>query len=368
MNAKMIDALKGIRDNLSILIEEMETPVTAEATEVKEVKRDTPATPINEVAPATPTKSTRKEREANEKLPNPNDELTQEQLDGLSYNNLKRLASEMGISAKGSREELTQKILAYEGDVPNPDAQDEDESAETKEPVEEKTPAKSPRKVSKKSEPVVEEDDDEDEEEVDPIVEKVNEAVEDMTDEEIMDILADVGVKAKGKRQSLISAVIKAVRDGKIDLDDEESEDEEEEEVEEESETPVPDEDAEYDVNDPENPDMTDERKAAIEAYEAETRADFEDGNITRKELVEWLNEFNNTKDTMKKKSDEEILNEYIYCSCLLINDEGEMPEDEGAYTVNGIPYCCGHKLAFNEDNDTYICEVCGAEYEAGEE
>ena len=364
MNAKMIDAMKGIRDNLSILIEEMEgndslktAPVTAEATESK---KETPVTPASKVAPTTPAKS-RKEREASEKLPNPNDELTQEQLDGLSYNNLKRLAKEMGIPATGARDELTQKILSYDGEVPNPGAESEEE---TEEPVaEEKTSRKSPRKIQKsKPEPVEEED--EEEEEVDPIVEKVNEAVEDMTDEEIMDILADVGVKAKGKRQALISAVIKAVRDGKIDLDDEESEeDEDEAETEAESEEEV-----EYDVNDPENPDMTEERRTAIKAYEADIRADFENGDITRKQLIEWLNEFHDTKDTMKKKSDEEILSEYIHCSCLLINDEGEMPEEEGAYTVNGIPYCCGHELAYNEDNDTYICEVCGAEFEAGEE
>lgn len=360
MNAKMIDAMKGIRDNLSIIIEEMENDsktvnVTAEATEVKEVKTETPDTPA---------KTTRKEREANEKLPNPNDELTQEQLDGLSYNNLKRLAKEMGIPAVGSRDELTQKILSYDGEVPNPDAESETEE-ETEEPVvEEKTSRKSPRKIQKSEpEPVEEDDDDDDEEEVDPIVVQVNEAVEDMTDEEIMDILADVGVKAKGKRQALISAVIKAVHEGKIDLDsDEDEEDEAEVETEAESE------DTEYDVNDPENPDMTEERKAAIEAYEADIRADFENGDITRKQLIEWLNEFHDTKDTMKKKSDEEILSEYIYCSCLLINDEGEMPEEEGAYTVNGIPYCCGHELSYNEDNDTYICEVCGAEFEAGEE
>lgn len=355
MNAKMIEAMKGIRDNLSILIEEMENDsktvnVTAEATETQteEVKTETP-------------KTSRKEREANEKLPNPNDELTQEQLDGLSYNNLKRLAKEMGIPAVGSREELTQKILSYDGEVPAPEAEVEPETAE--EPVEEKTTRKSPRKIQKSEPEPVEEDEDDDEEEVDPIVEKVNEAVEDMTDEEIMDILADVGVKAKGKRQALISAVIKAVRDGKIDLDDEESEDDEDE-----AETEAESEEVEYDVNDPENPDMTKERKAAIEAYEADIRADFENGDITRKQLIEWLNEFHDTKDAMKKKSDEDILNEYIYCSCLLINDEGEMPEEEGAYTVNGIPYCCGHELAYNEDNDTYICEVCGAEFEAGEE
>ena len=353
MNAKMIDAMKGIRDNLTVLIEELENSkvavnATAEPEATEEVKTET-----------TSKNTSRKEREANEKLPNPNDELTQEQLDGLSYNNLKRLAKEMGIPAVGSRDELTQKILAYDGEVPNPDAQDE----ETEEPVEEKTPAKT-TKVAKKSEPVVEEDDDEDEEEVDPIVAQVNEAVEDMTDEEIMDILADVGVKAKGKRQSLISAVIKAVRDGKIDLDD----DDESEDDEDEADTEAESEETEYDVNDPENPDMTKERKTAIEAYEADIRADFKNGDITRKQLIEWLNEFHDTKDTMKKKSDEEILAEYIYCSCLLINDEGEMPEEEGAYTVNGIPYCCGHELAYNEDNETYICEVCGAEYEAGEE
>ena len=353
MNAKMIDAMKGIRDNLSILIEEMEgnspktAKVTAEATETKteEVKTETP-------------KTSRKEREASEKLPNPNDELTQEQLDGLSYNNLKRLAKEMGIPAVGSRDELTQKILSFDGEVPAPEAEVESETAE--EPVEEKTTRKSPRKIQKSEpEPVEEDEDDEDDEEEDPIVAQVNEAVEDMTDEEIMDILADVGVKAKGKRQALISAVIKAVRDGKIDLDsDEDEEDEDEAESEE----------TEYDVNDPENPDMTEERKAAIKAYEADIRADFKNGDITRKQLIEWLNEFHDTKDTMKKKSDEEILSEYIHCSCLLINDEGEMPEEEGAYTVNGIPYCCGHELAYNEDNDTYICEVCGAEFEAGEE
>lgn len=346
MNAKMIEAMKGIRDNLSVLIEEMEgsdspktAKVTAEATETKteEVKTETP-------------KTSRKEREANEKLPNPNDELTQEQLDGLSYNNLKRLAKEMGIPAVGSRDELTQKILNFDGEVPESDN------------TEEEAPA--PAKSSKKSNPV-EEDNEDDEEEVDPIVEKVNEAVEDMTDEDIMDILADVGVKAKGKRQALISAVIKAVRDGKIDLDDEESEDDEDEaDTEAESES----EEVEYDVNDPENPDMTEERKAAIEAYESEIRADFENGDLTRKQLIEWLNDFYDTKDSMKKKSDEEILTDYIHCSCLFVNDEGEMPEEEGAYTVNGVPYCCGHELAYNEDNDTYICEVCGAEYEAGEE
>ena len=367
MNAKMIVALKGIRDNLTILIDEVENasvaPVTSEPKEeTPVVKSETPATEIRANVPdTTPAPKSRKEREASEELPDTSEGLTLEQLEGLSYNNLKRLAKEMGIPATGARDELTQKILSYEGEVPNPEAEDD-------EPEEEVAPAKSPsraKSVSKKVE-VAEDasDDGDDDEEVDPIVQKVNEAVEDMTNEEIADVLADVGVKAKGKRQALISAVIKAVREGKIDLDDEDEDEEEETEVESDSES----EDEEYGLNDPENPDMTKERKTAITAYEAEIREDFEKGNLTRKELIEWLNEFHGTKETMKKSSDDDILDEYIYFSCLLINDEGEMPEEEGAYTVNGIPYCCGHELSYNEDSDTYTCEVCGGEYEAGEE
>lgn len=349
MNAKMIEAMKGIRNNLSILINEMEN-TTLEPTEA-------PVEVAKETAPAT---MTRKEREASETLPNINEGLTQEQLDGLSYNNLKRLAKEMGIPATGARDELTQKILSYEGEVPAPDAEVEEE------PAEEKTPStrKSHQKLGRKSEPEPEPDEVEDEEEdVDPIVEKVNEAVEDMTDEDIMDILADVGVKAKGKRQALISAVVKAVRDGKIDLDDEESD--EDIEVE---DTDSDDSKREFDVNDINNPDMTDERCNALMAHEADCIDGFEQGDLTRSDIIDWLNEFHDTKDSMKKKSDEELLREYIYYSSLLINDEGEMPEEEGAYTVNGVPYCCGRELAYNEDNATYICEMCGAEYEAGEE
>ena len=42
--------------------------------------------------------------------------------------------------------------------------------------------------------------------------------------------------------------------------------------------------------------------------------------------------------------------------------DEGKDVEEPGAYTVNGVPYCCGKPL--KEVDNTFICEVCGAEYE----
>lgn len=353
MNAKIIVAIKGIRDNLNTIIDELENQSVAVAEEEVAPKSEVPVTKEETLAPETTSPKSRKEKEASEKLPDVSNGLTEEQLNSLSYNNLKRLAKEMGIPATGARDELTKKILSYEGEVPNPEAPAEEETP---------APAKATRKIEKKSEPVEEEEDDDEEE--DPIVAKVMEAVEDMTNEEIADILADVGVKAKGKRQSLISAVIQAVKDGKIDLDDEEESDEESEEETAPAQTEESDEE-EFDINDPENPDMTAERKTALEAYKSEVENDFEDGAITREQIVEWLNEYHGTEDTMKKKSDEDLVEEYIYYSSLLINDEGEMPEEEGAYTVNGIPYCCGHELAYNEDNETYICETCGAEYEA---
>ena len=364
MNAKVIEAIKGIRDNLNIILEEMDNVSVDTVAEEVAPKNEAP---VAESKPEeTKTTMSRKEREASEELPDTSEIPTREQLDGLSYNNLKRLAKEMGIPATGAREELTQKILNYEGEVPNTEAEEPE--------VQEEAPAKkSTGKIVQIPVAVEEDEEEEEDDEEDILVAKVNEAVEDMTNEEIADVLADVGVRAKGKRQSLISAVIQAVKDGKIDLDGDDEEDEDEE-VEEESTTSTEtaesegEEAEEFDVNDSNNPDMTEARSASIEAYSAEVRNDFDNDEITREQIVEWLNEYHNTKDSMKKKSDDDIVEEYIYCSCLFIDDEGEFIEDEGAYTVNGIPYCCGHELAYNEDNSTYICEICGAEYEAGEE
>ncbi len=363
MNAKVIDALKGIRDEIDSIIGELEGVDTPETTTAPaEGKKKSNVVPMGKKsASTTNAAASRKEREAAEKLPDVTGNLSREQLDSLSYNNLKKLAKEMGLTAVGDRDSLTEKILNTSVSAP---AEEEEKKAPANgKKSEAPTPKTSPRKLVKKNEEP-EPEEEEAEEEVDPIVEKVNEAVADMSDEDIMDFLADVGVKAKGKRQALIAAVIKAVKDGKIELDDDDSE---EEEADTSADVEENDSEEEVDPNDLDNEDMTDERRAAIEAFDEETRNDFAEGNITRQELVDWLNEYHNTKDKMEDKSDEELLDEYIYYSCLLINDEGEMSEEEGAYTVNGVPYCCGHALQYNEDNNTFSCEHCGEEYEAGE-
>ena len=314
MNAKIIDALKGVRDNLDVIIEEVQktSPVTTVVEKVEKSEEKTNVIPID-----------RKAKEELEVIPDADSELTEEVLGELSYNNLKKLAKEMGIPARGSRDEITRKILAGVTDA-------EEEEVE---------------------------------EEEDPIVEQVNEAVADMSDEDILDILAEVGVKARGKRQALISAVIKAVNDGKISLDDDDDDEEamESDEVEADDDSS----EGEYNVNDPENPEMTEERREALEAFDEEVRNDFEEGTIVRKDMVEWLNAYHQTKDAMRKKSDEDILDEYIYYASLSINDEGEMPEEDGAYSVNGVPYCCGHELQYDEESEVFTCGLCETSYSA---
>lgn len=343
MNQKVVlKALIDIRNGINTIIDEIsESDATTTATTSPAVE---PATAPVAEAPAATSGKTRKERESAEVLPTV---ITAESLDSLSYNTLKKLAKERGISAVGSRDELTARLLEAPGEIsdapnlrvvhsdPVPEVQDE---VEADDEVEEK-------------------------EEIDPILKQVNEAVADMSNEDIMEVLTDIGVKAKGKRQSLIAAVVQAVKDGLLDLSD----DEYEEGGEETSDDDTQEEADTFDPNDVSNPDMTEERRSAIEAFTESTRSEFKSGGLTRKEIVEWLNEFYGTKDTMKKSSDDDILDSYIYASCLLINDEGEFPEEEGAYTVNGIPYCCGRALKCVETDGvtTYICETCGNEYEA---
>ena len=223
-------------------------------------------------------------------------------------------------------------------------------------PVEEK-PKRRGRKP--KSEEPAEEPVGEVEEIVDIVVAQVNKATKDMTNEEIAEVLVDIGVSAAGKREALIAKVVKAVKDGKLELDSAD-EDSEEEVVEEEM-------DSEFELNNLDNPDMTEERKKAVKIFIEESREDFENGELNREVLIGWLNEVNGTEETYDDVPDEEILNLYVNLSCLVIDDEGNTVDPEQPYTVNGIPYCCGSPLVHDEEEASYICNVCGEEYEAEE-
>lgn len=330
MNAKIIEGLKAVRGGIDLILEgyadekSVETVPTPTQNEVesKSVQRRKDVQAEETVAEA-PTANGVKEVPA----------VTREQLDGMTYNNIKKLAKDMGISAVGNREEITNRIL---GCTPDETATVEDEAPEEV-PVDEKNN--------------------------DPIYAKVVDAVADMTNEEIADVLVDIGLSAKGKREALIEKVVQAVRDGLLDFDDEDEE--EETEV---DEAPVEDSDEEEEdnTNDIDNPAMTEARKKAILAQDDEIRKQFSNGEVTRDDLVEFLQSFYDTEDDMSDMSDEDLLDTYIDAVCRLVDDEGDLIE-EGAYSLNGEPACCGRVLNYSEDTKMFICEHCGEEYEAEE-
>lgn len=304
--------------------------------------------------------------------------LSREQLDGMKYNDMKKLAKDLGISAKGSREDLVERLLNTEVSTSVED--DEEDEEPVKKPTDKK------KKPSKKSEPVEDEDEDddiddeddsdEDNNDLDEITSKVEELVADMEVEDIAEILTEAGIKAKGKKQALIDKLIQAVADGIIELDesddDEDEDDYEEDESEEDEDSVDEDEDEEddddeeeEDVNDLENGNMPKERKKALIALDKKLRKQFTDKKLKtstmKKALVDYYGE--DAEDEIDDMDKEDLLDAYIYVKQLYVDDDGEMVDVEEPYTVNGVDYCCGTPLEYDKKSGSYICPVCNSKY-----
>lgn len=299
----------------------------------------------------------------------------EDDLDSMSYNDLKKLCKSKGLSAAGNREELIARLNG------------EDDSDEDDEPVKKPTA----KKGGKKPAPVEDDDeddsadDDTDDEEGDDddddgedVQSAVEAATEDMSLEELAEFCEENGLSSKGKRQALIARIVKAVEAGDIELsDDDEDEDDDDEEDEKPSKksggkkTSKKQEEEDEDDDDEdgdEEGEPTAERITALKAYKKDTTSQFKKGELERDDLIEFLCDFyDKDKKAYKKMSDADVLAAYIEASSNLINDEGDIVE-EGAYTVNGVPFCCGRPLTYNEDDEQYVCEHCGGEYEADEE
>ena len=281
-------------------------------------------------------------------------EAEEEDLESLSYNELKKRAKEAGVSATGNRKELIEKIRNAGGEESEPEA--EEQPQEEKKPVVSKKSAKKVEEEPEDDEEEDNEDAEEDEAEEPTTQELVEEAVADMSDDELREILEDVELSTKGKRTALISRIVTAVDEGVITLDADDG-DKSEDESDSDSE--------DGDITS----DMTPERKEAYETLCEETEESFNSGEITRDDLIGFLAEFNEitakkAKTQYKDTEDAELLAEYLKTMALFVSDEGEVIE-EGAYTINEEAYCCGHVLTYDEKSETYKCEICGEEYDA---
>lgn len=355
MTAKTIEALKVIRNQLDLIIESegevsiattgvaVDSPVAVEGVVVSD---EVPAPDSNVVGFPKPA------------VDNQSPNIDMDVLTQMPYAELKKFAKQLGVSGAGSRSDILDRITDFAADC-SPDEQ-EDKSVES-EPTpdnEHSEDVSSKPKTTKKNkklggskknvEPEPELDVN------DPVYQKVMEATEDMSDEDIMDFLADCDIKAKGKRNSLISVLIQAVHEGKISLDDDEEEEDGEDNTSSDQITP--------------------ERKAAIEESRAELEKQIDSGDITRNDLEDWYCEvYEVTKKSVNKMDDEELVEAYAEALALFIDDEGvthgdDEEEEKEPYFVNGEPYCCGEKLKYNKEDGTYICEVCGSEYDASED
>ena len=268
-------------------------------------------------------------------------EISEVDLGSMKLKELREYAEELGINSKGKRAELEERIQEFlnseESEEEDLDEEVEDDDVEEFEESDESD----------------EDENSEDEEgsEDDEKYAQVREYVENASDEEIKDTLKELGLSTKGKREALIEKLYQAVKDGLFEFaeDDEDIEDVEDiEESEGESEELLDD--------------MASERAEGVEELQEKVYADFESGNLTRKDMTTYLKQVGVA--VTKKVDDEDVLEMYINKLALLVDDEGEFHEEgEDPYTVNGVPYCCGAKLEVLEDGG-YKCNVCGAEYD----
>lgn len=299
---------------------------------LKQIVKEAVVEALSEVEPKNWTTNDIHEEEPHNEAPvpsvEPEEEVTVEEpeteevdLGSMKLKELREYAEELGLNSKGKRAEVEDRIrefLENEDTEEDEDLGEEPEEAEDSE-VEDETYAK--------------------------VMQYVNEA----SDDELRETLEELGLSSKGKREALVEKIYQAVKDGLFEFEDEEPS----EDVEPEEET---DEETSEDLG------MTEERAKAIEAMEEQVQEEFEEGKITRKEMVAYLKQVGIA--VTKKVEDEAVVEMYTEKLALLIDDEGEFHDEGGdPYNINEVPYCCGAPL--EEIEGGYRCNVCGTEYEA---
>ena len=320
-----IEALKMICTGVEALIaiEEGSAPIVS-APAPSENKADVPAVDKEEV-PAVETVPT---EEVASYAP-----MSEETLKGMGYADLKALAKNVGVSAKGTKSQLLKVLIEYFKNM--------DEETPVEAPPQEEAPAE------------VETDEEATEgEDTRAVVLRMIEENE-MSDDDIREVLKDAGLSDKGKHEALIDKLVSAIDDGIIQLEDEEDDE------------PAPAEAEAEEEEESDEPAITPERAKGIEKLMEEVDEQFKDGSLTAGDIREFLEQFGDVT-IPKKASADKLLELYKENVSMLVDDEGNVCE-EGAYFINNVPYCCGRPLNVADDN-TATCSVCGETYEFEEE
>ena len=308
--------------------------------------------------------------------------FSREQLMSMKFNELKKLGASVGVSCKGTRDEIVERMLqvTVSATVENEAEPEETDEAPAKDdgkvlPINKKKGGL--KKSAKTEEP--------EEEEVDEqYIQMATEATEDMSAKEIIEYLAEFDIEAKGKKSDVVKVLAKAIADGIVQLeDDDEDESEEEADVEEttaeaEEET-AEDEDGEefneesyfpeYDPEGVNNPDgMSEERAEAVKSMMADIIEGVENDTITEEDIQTFLETYASEEELEALGDDyqfEDLVAMYCEVKKRFIDDDGEEHEAGDSYEIDEENYCCGRKLKYEKKSKKFICENCGEEYEA---
>lgn len=315
---------------------------------LKQIVKEAVVEALSEVEPKNWTTNDIHEEEPHNEAPSvePEEEVTVEEpetedvdLGSMKLKELREYAEELGLNSKGKRAEVEDRIREFldnQEDSEDEEVEDSEEDEESEEP-----------EIEENEDSEEAEDDEVEDETYAKVMQYVNEA----SDDELRETLEELGLSSKGKREALIEKIYQAVKDGLFEFEEEDEEPSEDVEPEEET-----DEETSEDLG------MTEERAKAIEAMEEQVQEEFEEGKITRKEMVAYLKQVGIA--VTKKVEDEAVVEMYTEKLALLIDDEGEFHDEGGdPYNINEVPYCCGAPL--EEIEGGYRCNVCGTEYEA---
>lgn len=334
-NKEMAKAFRLLAEGFSTLanayeIEEVVTDTTVVEPVKEEVAPQVEETTTNEVVNEESQVIETKEEVKEENT------YTYDNLESMTYNEIKALAKELGVKAIGTKKIIIESILAHLGSEPTP-TKDEPVEVATDVDIQEI------EESTDEEVEVVENEVDEDEEveaEDTTFYDQIVADLEGYSDEELADILSSVGISPKGKRQALLAKIVQAIEEGVLEWEeDEEATEEPKEEVQ----------------------DTTNARRVARRKEEERITLAIEKGELSHKEIIKYLKDFNNGRYVSQGLDGD--VEEYISIQCDLIDDEGHKHELADPYYVGDDVFCCGQQLQ-EVDNDLY-CEVCGTTYEA---
>lgn len=292
--------------------------------------------------------------------------FSKEDLDAMKYNDLKKLGASLGVKCTGTRDQITERILAVDVEV-------EPESVEEEAPQEEAPKSAEKKKIGKKAKKEEPAEDEVDEE----YMEYATELAEDMSADEIKEALEEAGVKVKSKKKDvLVKELAKALAKGLIEVEDDgEEESEGDDEIEGEEAVEV---DAftwyeDLDPNGYNDPDkMTDTRTQACLEIAENALEQIKNGETEYDDVVEYINTYA-TEEDIELMGEEP--NDFMVTAMFLellkrtVDDDGDVHDPSDPYEVTlgkkTLNMCCGHELKYDKGTKNYICEVCGEEYEA---